>query len=30
LTSALGLLADQEAQGLLRPRRSLMSGGMIK
>jgi len=30
LTSTLGLLADQEAQGLLRPRRSLMSGGMIK
>jgi hypothetical protein len=30
LTSALGLLADQEAQGLLRPRRSLMSGGMIQ
>lgn len=30
LTSALGLLADQEAKGLLRPRRSLMSGGMIK
>jgi hypothetical protein len=30
LTSALGLLADQEAQGQLRKRRSLMSGGMIQ
>ena len=30
LTSALGLLADQEAQGLLRKRRSLMGGGLIQ
>jgi hypothetical protein len=29
-TSALGLLADQEAQGQLRKRRSLMSGGLIQ
>lgn len=30
LTSTLGLLADAEATGLLRKRRSLMSGGMIQ
>jgi hypothetical protein len=30
LTGALGLLADQEAKGQLRGRRSLMGGGLIK
>ena len=30
LTSALGLLADAEAAGQLRKRRSLMGGGLIK
>jgi hypothetical protein len=30
LTSALGLLADAEATGQLRKRRSLMSGGLIQ
>ena len=30
VTGALGLLADAEATGLLRKRRSLMSGGMIQ
>ena len=30
LTSTLGLLADAEATGLLRKRRSLMSGGLIQ
>ena len=30
LTSALGLLADAEATGQLRKRRSLMGGGLIQ
>jgi len=30
LTSSLGLLADQEATGQLRRRRSLMGGGLIQ
>ena len=30
LTTSLGLLADQEAEGVLRPRRSLLGRGMIQ